>query len=84
MVPIKTSPVLIVILTLLQLPIYIVCHGIDSKTCEFLNSTMVSFTKRGLISAEMEGLPLDLGVSRLDQNNITTIENHTFWVSLIV
>ena len=82
MVPNRTLPVLILIMALFPWPVYNEIHGAASTSCEFIDSTVASCTKKFFISAQLEGLPLGLRVLKLDENIITTIDDNAFLVSV--
>lgn len=57
-------------------------QGLASKRCKFFpNMSMANCSGNFLISAQLDGLSLDLRVLNLDRNQINVLENNVFMVS---
>lgn len=56
-------------------------QGHASKRCEILGQTKAICTEKHLISAKLDGLPLDLRSLVLDRNQISVLEDNVLWVS---
>lgn len=69
------------VVTILHGNILVSGQGLASKRCKFPNMSMANCSGNFLISAQLDGLPLDLRVLNLDRNQISILENNVFMVS---